>query len=175
MTLLQSDSDNILLGKIPYTPKWPLNIHIRPVLVKNFEPCNIGQASDYAEIDDHRKIWITVTHNGTVVTKEKLGAPTTCTLYINDQEPVEHVLTVTIHEKTDDHSCFDNGISITIAAEVTVEIDDIPANLLFFKVVPLLVSENNKEYTAKFQTPIFHHLIENQGLIIGHVYKDISN
>jgi hypothetical protein len=177
MTSLQSDSDNILLGKTPYLPTWPLNIHIRPVLLKDFKVFDIEEVWDYHELDDYQKICITVEHNNTAIVKEQLGFPVFYKIDIRDDTPSNHSLTVRINNKTDDHSCFDGKTSITVAVEITIEIDDIPTNLLnpvFFKTIPLLIGENKKEYTAQFQTPIFHHMIENWGVVIHKDFKDIS-
>jgi hypothetical protein len=178
MTSLQSDPDNILLGKIPYIPTWPLNIHIRPVLLKDYKVCDIVEAWDYHDLDDYRKIWITVEHNNKAIVKEKLEEPVFYKIDIRDDEPSDHSLTVFIHDKTDDHSCFDGKTSITVAVEIKIEIDDIPTNLLnpvFFKTIPLLIGENEKQYTAQFQTPIFRYMIENWGSVVYKDLKDISN
>jgi hypothetical protein len=173
MTLFQSDLD-ILPGKIPYIPKWPLNIHIRPVLIKNFEICNISEALSYSELSNYKDIWVNIAYNDTVVLKEKLRVSTTHTLYILDEEPTTHRLSLSIHGKTDDHSLLTENVSLTIAAEVTVAMDDISVNLLLFDVDRFLISENNKEYIAEFQTPICHYLIENQALVIGRWAKELS-
>jgi hypothetical protein len=104
MTLLQSDPDNILLGKIPYIPTWPLNIHIRPVLLKDYKVCDIEEVWDYHSLDDYRKIWITVEHNNTAIIKEQLGHSVFHKIDIRDDKPSDHSLAVFIHSKTDDHS-----------------------------------------------------------------------
>lgn len=167
MTSSLLDSNDMVPGKAQYVPKWPLSIHLRPVLVKNFEICDINEALKYNELADYKNIWITVFHNNNLVTKEKLYGPIARKIYIRDDEPQTQSLSIAINGKTDDHSLLLGHVSLTIAVEVKISIGDIPANLLFFNLDPCLISENNKEYKATFQTPIFPHLIENQERIIG--------
>lgn len=119
-------------GKILYIPTWQMNCKISPVIAvgQNIVPgtqlLNFG--TELKNFDDFK---ITVTYDHQILHNDFFKNAETIIIdhqFLDDKENTEHVFSIELCGKTDDHSCFYHGTSVSLAIQIDLSIEDMPMN-----------------------------------------------
>jgi hypothetical protein len=80
------------------------------------------------------------------------------------------VLCIGLQGKTDDHSCFYHGTSVSLAIQIDLSIEDMPlAHTLMASGLKLIMGEN-KTQIFSIKTPIYRWLMQTQQHIMTDLY-----
>jgi hypothetical protein len=162
-------------GKIPYIPTWRMNCKISPVItagnsvlpgsqllnfgkeLKNFDEFKITAAYDQQTLYSG-----SFTDTETIVIDQQL---------LDDKENTDHVFSIELCGKTDDHSCFYHDTSVSLAIQIDLSIEDMPLNLTLQTSGIKTIMGENEIQTFNIKTPIYRWLLQNQECIMADLFS----
>lgn len=162
-------------GKIPYIPTWQLVCKLSPVITlgKNILPGSRLHEFD-TELKTFQDLEMTLQYDQQILYQS--GFPTADPVTIkhqlnDDKENIEHLLCIGLLGKTDDHSCFYQGSSMSLGVQIDLFIEDLPMNMhLMISGLKTVMGENETQ-TLVLQTPIYRWLYKNQE----HIMTDLQS
>lgn len=167
MTILLSDTDNIVLGKIPYEPKWKLSVEAHAFLTKNEMIMQIDEKEKYPELINVPYLGISAYYDDVLIVRENVKNNVTAVKYLpDDQTTQSHVLEFELLNKTDDHSVVQGNDQISLVIGVKVKIDDLSVDFALFDNHMLFLGEPGQKFRVELRTPIYHWLVDNSNRII---------
>jgi hypothetical protein len=120
--------------------------------LKNFDDFKITVAYDQHTLYDG-----TFNNTETIVIDQQL---------LDDKENTDHVFSIELCGKTDDHSCFYHGTSVSLAVKVDLLIEDMPLNLtLQTSGIKTIIGENQTQ-SFNIKTPIYRWLLQSREYIM---------
>ena len=162
-------------GKIPYVPTWQMNCKISPVITVDDTILPGSQLLNFGtELKNFDEFKVTVTYDQQILYNDFFKNTETIIIdqkFLDDKENTDHVFSVELCGKTDDHSCFYHGTSVSLAIQIDLSIEDMPLNLtLQTSGIKITMGENNKQ-NFNIKTPIYQWLLQNQEYIMTDLFS----
>jgi hypothetical protein len=161
-------------GKIPYVPLWKFDCKISPVITLDQEiipgSCWKEFAPDIKNFDDFE---ITVSYDQQVLYQGKINSDDCVSIsehLLDDKENIDHKICITLHGKTDDHSCFYQGKSVSLGISIDLAIEDMPLGSTLLEAGLKNIMGENETQTLVVNTPIYQWLLQNQEYIMADLF-----
>ena len=162
-------------GKIPYIPTWRMNCKISPVITAGTSILPGDQLLNFGkELKNFDEFKITVVYDQQTLYSGSFNNTETIIIdqqLLDDKENTDHVFSIELCGKTDDHSCFYHDTGVSLAIQIDLSIEDIPMNLtLQHSGIKIIMGENKKQ-SFNIKTPIYRWLLQNQEYIMADLFS----
>ena len=162
-------------GKILYVPLWKFDCKISPVITLDQEIIPGSRWREFApDIKNFDDFEITVSYDQQVLYHGKINSDD-CILIskqlLDDKENTDHKICISLNGKTDDHSCFYQGQSVSLAISIDLAIEDVPLGSTLLEAGLKNIMGENETQTLVVNTPIYRWLLQNQEYIMADLFS----
>lgn len=161
-------------GKILYVPKWTLECTVSPVIMVDQEVVSGNRLAEFGkEIKNFNNFKIDITYDQqslyTGGIDQSIPIVVSAQL-LDDKENTNHLLSIGLSGKTDDHSCFYQGKSVSLGVKLDLLIESVPMASTLLQVGLKNHMGENEIQKLEIKTPIYQWLLSNQEYIMRDIF-----
>jgi len=162
-------------GKIPYVPKWNLWCKISPVITVGDDVLDADRLGEFgSDLHGFEEFKISILYDNQVLYSGTFDQHQPIVVdvdLLDDKENTDHVLCIGLEGKTDDHSCFHQGKSVSLAAKINLSIEQMPLDLHVMATGIKTIAGENGVQNFSISTPIYRWLLKNHEHITADLYS----
>jgi hypothetical protein len=157
-------------GKVAVVSTWKMNCKISPVITVDDKILPGSQLANFGEeLRNFNDFEITVVYDQQTLYTGSFKGTEAITIdqqFLDDKENIDHVFSIELCGKTDDHSCFYRDMNVSLAIQIDLSIEDMPLTLTLQTSGINTVLGENKTQIFNIKTPIYRWLLQNQEYIM---------